>query len=59
MAFEGKTAVITGGLGGIGWATAICLLENGISVCINSKKKVISNISNVIVYKFWINPKRE
>lgn len=38
MAFEGKTAVITGGLSGIGFATASCLLENGISVCIISKK---------------------
>ncbi|XP_055324741.1 alcohol dehydrogenase-like [Sitodiplosis mosellana] len=31
MAFKGKTAIITGGLGGIGYATAECFLRNGIS----------------------------
>lgn len=32
MDFIGKTAVISGGLGGIGYALANYLLQNGISV---------------------------
>lgn len=35
MAFSGKTAVITGGTGGIGFETARHLLEQGVAVNLN------------------------
>lgn len=48
MAFEGRAAVISGGLGGIGYATAECLLQNGISVCCTQIN--ISSVGNCFCF---------
>lgn len=47
MAFKGKIEFITGGLGGIGYATVNYFLQNNISVCL-----CIIEIITTIVLKY-------
>lgn len=50
MVFEGKKAVIVGGLGGIGYATAKSLLQNGASVCTyESHRKTLIDLTIILI----------